>query len=87
MAQASGRSASQPGRVPLGVTHAANSSDGSCRPSGLLYIGFSACMFGLYSFMPVVIRRTSAAAVNLSLLTADLYGLFCGLFLFQYKVS
>ncbi|ROL52498.1 Solute carrier family 35 member F1, partial [Anabarilius grahami] len=53
---------------------------------GLLYIGFSACMFGLYSFMPVVIKRTSATAVNLSLLTADLYSLFCGLFLFQYKV-
>ncbi|XP_010881328.1 solute carrier family 35 member F1 [Esox lucius] len=54
---------------------------------GLLYIGFSACMFGLYSFMPVVIKRTSAASVNLSLLTADLYSLFCGLFLFQYKFS
>ncbi|XP_030627721.1 solute carrier family 35 member F1 [Chanos chanos] len=54
---------------------------------GLLYIGFSACMFGLYSFMPVVIKRTSATAINLSLLTADLYSLFCGLFLFQYKFS
>ncbi|KAG7465664.1 hypothetical protein MATL_G00156000 [Megalops atlanticus] len=54
---------------------------------GLLYVGFSACMFGLYSFMPVVIKRTSAAAVNLSLLTADLYSLFCGLFLFHYKFS
>uniref|UniRef100_A0AAY4CHD5 Solute carrier family 35 member F1 n=1 Tax=Denticeps clupeoides TaxID=299321 RepID=A0AAY4CHD5_9TELE len=53
---------------------------------GLLYVGFSACMFGLYSFMPVVMKRTSATAVNLSLLTADLYSLFCGLFLFQYKV-
>ncbi|XP_064197318.1 solute carrier family 35 member F1 [Anguilla rostrata] len=56
-------------------------------PIGFLYIGFSACMFGLYSFMPVVIKRTSATAVNLSLLTADLYSLFCGLFLFQYKFS
>ncbi|KAF4071070.1 hypothetical protein AMELA_G00280710 [Ameiurus melas] len=54
---------------------------------GLLYIGFSACMFGLYSFMPVVIKRTSATTVNLSLLTADLYSFFCGLFLFQYKFS
>ncbi|KAK6488716.1 solute carrier family 35 member F1 [Huso huso] len=54
---------------------------------GLLYIGFSACMFGLYSFMPVVIKRTSATAVNLSLLTADLYSLFCGLFLFHFKFS
>lgn len=54
--------------------------------AGLLYVGFSACMFGLYSFMPVVIKKTSATAVNLSLLTADLYSLFCGLFLFHYKV-
>lgn len=59
----------------------------SCSSStGLLYVGFSACMFGLYSFMPVVIKKTSATAVNLSLLTADLYSLFCGLFLFHYKV-
>ncbi|XP_043930215.1 solute carrier family 35 member F1 [Protopterus annectens] len=54
---------------------------------GLLYVGFSACMFGLYSFMPVVIKRTSATSVNLSLLTADLYSLFCGLFLFHYQFS
>ncbi|XP_010174010.2 solute carrier family 35 member F1, partial [Antrostomus carolinensis] len=54
---------------------------------GLLYVGFSACMFGLYSFMPVVIKKTSATAVNLSLLTADLYSLFCGLFLFHYKYT
>uniref|UniRef100_A0A2I2YQF6 Solute carrier family 35 member F1 n=1 Tax=Gorilla gorilla gorilla TaxID=9595 RepID=A0A2I2YQF6_GORGO len=47
----------------------------------------SACMFGLYSFMPVVIKKTSATSVNLSLLTADLYSLFCGLFLFHYKFS
>ncbi|KAM7340651.1 hypothetical protein ACRRTK_001266 [Alexandromys fortis] len=53
---------------------------------GLLYVGFSACMFGLYSFMPIVIKKTSATSVNLSLLTADLYSLFCGLFLFHYKV-
>ncbi|KAM7367498.1 hypothetical protein PAMP_013790 [Pampus punctatissimus] len=54
---------------------------------GLLYIGFSAFMFGLYSLMPVVMKRTSATSVNLSLLTADLYILFCGLFLFHYKFS
>ncbi|XP_063351712.1 solute carrier family 35 member F1 [Pelmatolapia mariae] len=54
---------------------------------GLLYVGFSAFMFGLYSFMPVVMKRTSATSVNLSLLTADLYSLFCGLFLFHYKFS
>uniref|UniRef100_A0A3Q3IRZ5 Solute carrier family 35 member F1 n=1 Tax=Monopterus albus TaxID=43700 RepID=A0A3Q3IRZ5_MONAL len=54
---------------------------------GLLYVGFSAFMFILYSFMPVVVKRTSATSVNLSLLTADLYSLFCGLFLFHYKFS
>ncbi|XP_069091473.1 solute carrier family 35 member F1 isoform X2 [Pleurodeles waltl] len=54
---------------------------------GLLYVGFSACMFGLYSFMPVVIKKTSATSVSLSLLTADLYSLFCGLFLFHYTFS
>lgn len=57
-----------------------------CVFTGLLYVGFSAFMFGLYSFMPVVMKRTSATSVNLSLLTADLYSLFCGLFLFHYKV-
>ncbi|XP_077409357.1 solute carrier family 35 member F1 [Vanacampus margaritifer] len=54
---------------------------------GLLYVGFSAFMFSLYSFMPLVMKRTSAASINFSLLTADLYSLFCGLFLFHYKFS
>ncbi|XP_018419189.1 PREDICTED: solute carrier family 35 member F1 [Nanorana parkeri] len=54
---------------------------------GLLYVGFTACMFGLYSFMPVVIKKTSATAINLSVLTAELYTFFCGLFLFHYKFS
>ncbi|KAI3364025.1 hypothetical protein L3Q82_010784, partial [Scortum barcoo] len=48
---------------------------------------YSAFMFSLYSFMPVVMKRTSATSVNLSLLTADLYSLFCGLLLFHYKFS
>ncbi|KAG9493433.1 hypothetical protein GDO78_001377 [Eleutherodactylus coqui] len=54
---------------------------------GLLYVGFTACMFGLYSFLPVVIKKTSATAINLSTLTAELYTFFCGLFLFHYKFS
>lgn len=56
-------------------------------PSGLLFSAYALCMYGLYSCMPVVVRRSSATAVNLSLLTADLFSLFCGVFLFQYKVS
>lgn len=44
-------------------------------------------MLALYSFMPIVVKVSSATAVNLSLLTADLFSLFCGLFLFQYQVG
>ncbi|XP_076017294.1 solute carrier family 35 member F2-like [Genypterus blacodes] len=53
----------------------------------LLFVAYALCMFALYSLMPVVIKLTSATAVNLSLLTADLFSLFCGIFLFHYKVS
>ncbi|KAL4608475.1 solute carrier family 35 member F2-like isoform X1 [Arapaima gigas] len=53
----------------------------------LLFGAYTACMFLLYSCMPVVVRLTSATAVNLSLLTADLFSLFCGLFLFHYTFS
>ncbi|KAI4904634.1 hypothetical protein NFI96_019164 [Prochilodus magdalenae] len=53
----------------------------------LLLSGFALCMYTLYSCMPLVMKLTSATAVNLSLLTADLFSLFCGLFLFQYSFS
>lgn len=52
-----------------------------------LFIAFALCMFGLYSLMPVVIKVTSATSVNLGILTADLYSLFFGLFLFGYAFS
>ncbi|XP_035390193.1 solute carrier family 35 member F2 [Electrophorus electricus] len=53
----------------------------------LLLCTFAVCMYVLYSCMPVVVKLSSATAVNLSLLTADLFSLFCGLFLFQYSFS
>ncbi|XP_041865302.1 solute carrier family 35 member F2 [Melanotaenia boesemani] len=53
----------------------------------MLFVVYTLCMYALYSFMPVVVKMTSATAVNLSLLTADLFSLFCGLFLFQYEFS
>ncbi|XP_039574668.1 solute carrier family 35 member F2 isoform X1 [Passer montanus] len=53
----------------------------------LLFIAFALCMFGLYNFMPVVIKVTSATTVNLGVLTSDLYSLFLGLYLFHYKFS
>ncbi|XP_044142355.1 LOW QUALITY PROTEIN: solute carrier family 35 member F2 [Bufo gargarizans] len=54
---------------------------------GLLFAAFALCMFGLYNVMPLVIRVTSATSVNLGILTADLYSLFFGLFLFGYSFS
>ncbi|XP_047547702.1 solute carrier family 35 member F2 isoform X2 [Lutra lutra] len=53
----------------------------------LLFVAFALSMFCLYSFMPLVIKVTSATSVNLGILTADLYSLFFGLFLFGYKFS
>lgn len=55
--------------------------------SALLLAGYALCMYGFYSMMPVVVKMSSATAVNLSLLTGDLFSLFCGLFLFHYSVS
>ncbi|NWT53650.1 S35F2 protein, partial [Erythrocercus mccallii] len=53
----------------------------------LLFTVFAMCMFALYSFMPVVMKVTSATSVNLGILTSDLYSLFFGLFLFFYNFS
>ncbi|XP_029137447.2 solute carrier family 35 member F2 [Labrus bergylta] len=53
----------------------------------MLFALYALCMYALYSFMPVVVKMTSATAVNLSMLTADLFSLFCGIFLFHYIFS
>ena len=50
-----------------------------------LFVAYALCMYGLYSCMPLVVKMTSATALNLSLLTADLFSLFCGLFLLDRK--
>uniref|UniRef100_A0A8C9ZHI4 Solute carrier family 35 member F2 n=1 Tax=Sander lucioperca TaxID=283035 RepID=A0A8C9ZHI4_SANLU len=54
---------------------------------GLLLSAYALCMYTLYSCMPIVVKLSSATSVNLSLLTADLFSLFCGIFLFQYNFS
>lgn len=54
---------------------------------GLLFCGFALCLYTLYSCMPIVIKLSSATSVNLSLLTADLFSLFFGIFLFHYTFS
>ena len=44
-------------------------------------------MFTFYAVMPHVMKFSSAVVVNLSLLTADIYSLFFGLYLFHLMVS
>ncbi|CAH1799013.1 unnamed protein product [Owenia fusiformis] len=51
----------------------------------LLLLGFAVCLFAVYSIFPIAIQLSSAAAVNLSLLSADFYAVLLGLFLFKYK--
>lgn len=55
-------------------------------PVGYL-AGFVVCLSLFSALMPFVMRCSSAALVNLSLLTSDFYGLLFGLFLFKYTVS
>uniref|UniRef100_A0A8C5DLL6 Solute carrier family 35 member F2-like n=2 Tax=Gouania willdenowi TaxID=441366 RepID=A0A8C5DLL6_GOUWI len=54
---------------------------------GVLFCAFALCLYAMYSLMPVVIKLSSATSVNLSLLTADIFSLFCGVFLFHYQFS
>ncbi|XP_069004501.1 solute carrier family 35 member F2-like [Embiotoca jacksoni] len=54
---------------------------------GLLFSAYGLCLYALYSCMPIVVKLSSATSVNLSLLTADLFSLFCGIFLFLYNFS
>jgi len=53
----------------------------------LPFVGFAACLFLLYTLMPLVIAKIGAMAVNLNFLSSDFYALLIGLFFFRYKVS
>jgi len=46
-------------------------------------ICFSLCLFIVYSLMPIAFNISSAVFVNLGLLTADIYALFVGIYLFD----
>lgn len=54
---------------------------------GLLFAGYASCLFAFYSAMTFVVLHSSATSVVLGLLTADIYTLFIGRFLFGYKFS
>lgn len=53
----------------------------------VLLVSYAVCMFVLYSLFPLVIKATSATAVNLSLLSADFYVLLIGMMVFHFQFS
>ncbi|XP_065649572.1 solute carrier family 35 member F2 [Hydra vulgaris] len=53
----------------------------------LLFIGCGIFQYFYFSTMPHVMKISNATVANLSLLTADLFTLLVGLFLFRYKFS
>ncbi|KAL9544364.1 hypothetical protein MBANPS3_007658 [Mucor bainieri] len=52
-----------------------------------MVIVYTVCMFILYSLAPVMFRLGSAVLYNLSLLTANFYGLIFGIGLFGYHIT
>lgn len=56
--------------------------------SGVGYLTvFTGSLFTLYSLTPFMLRRSSAALFNLSLLTSDFYGAVFGVFLFSLQFT
>ncbi|CAH8665303.1 unnamed protein product [Schistosoma rodhaini] len=49
------------------------------------FIGYALSMFLLYSLMPLVLMRSSAVLVNLSLLTSDVYAVLMDIFIFHHS--
>jgi len=54
---------------------------------GLLFSAESCCMFLIYLCIPFVLEFSSAAFLNVNLLTADFYTVLIGIFFKKYKVN
>jgi solute carrier family 35 protein F1/2 len=55
--------------------------------SALVLVGFVIALVLFYILMPLVIRISSAAVINLSLLTADIFTFLFGVYLFKFSFS
>ena len=53
---------------------------------GAYIIGFTLCLFAFYSIAPILFRMASAAFFNISLLTANFWGLLIGIKVFHYTI-
>ena len=49
-------------------------------------VGFTLCLFTFYTIAPILFRMSSAAFFNISLLTANFWGLLIGLKVFGYTI-
>ncbi|CAH8636387.1 unnamed protein product [Schistosoma margrebowiei] len=49
------------------------------------FTGYALAMFLLYSLMPLILMRSSAILVNLSLLTSDVYAVLMDIFIFHHS--
>jgi solute carrier family 35 protein F1/2 len=70
-----------------GVEHARwLSTDWTAAVAGLM-VGFGVCLFCVYALVPVMLERSGATFLNLSLLTSDVFAVIAGVFLFGYIPS
>ena len=53
----------------------------------LLLIGFGICLFLMYTLVPTMMRISSAAFFNISLLTSDAYSILISIFIFKESPS
>lgn len=49
--------------------------------------GYALCLFAVYTTIPIVLERSSATLLNLSLLTSDFYALLSGLLIFGFAIN
>lgn len=52
-----------------------------------LMLGYAACLFAIYSLVPIVLVMSGATFLNLSLLTSDVLAIIVGVLLFHYTLS
>lgn len=55
--------------------------------AALPFVGFSAAMFMFYSLVPVLLKLSGSAMLNLSLLTSDMWAVFIRIFAYHQKVD
>jgi solute carrier family 35 protein F1/2 len=52
-----------------------------------LMIGFGVCLWCVYALVPIMLERSGATFLNLSLLTSDVFAIAAGIFLFNFVPS